>query len=298
MAHGGASSAGFWWFFPGDSPNKALNCWAKQELPMRSILMSLVFVVAFMLLPSTATFPRQAGQRQGGRGAAQTEAKSTEPFDPHDLNGIWLLRTPYAGLSNQPPPLTPWGQTKFMANKPSYGPRAVPPSAGNDAIGNCDPIGFPRNLFSPSRPVQFIQLPNELLQVFQYHSVWRQIWTDGRQVPKDLDPTWYGFSTGKWEGDTFAVNTVDLDERTWLDHFGYPHSADMKVEERYHRTDHDTFELIVTVDDPKTYTKPWVSDKKIFKLNAQQQLDEEYCVPSEEQFFNQHTRDVAGGKAK
>src|SRR4029077_19839024 len=121
---------------------------------------------------------------------------------------------------------TPAGQAKFMANKPSYGPRAVPPALGNDVMGNCDPIGFPRNMFSPARPVQFVQLPNELLQVFQYHTAWRQIWTDGRELPKDPDPpTLYGDSVGEWDGDTFAVTTVGLNEKTWLDHFGYPHSA-------------------------------------------------------------------------
>jgi hypothetical protein len=234
--------------------------------------------------------------------AAQTRQPQTaspakpQPFDPHDLSGVWLLRTPYAGISNQAPPMTAWGQAKFDGNKPSFGPRAVPPALGNDVIGNCDPTGFPRNMFSPSRPVQFVQLPNQLVQLFQYHSVRRTIWTDGRPLPQDPDPAWYGYSVGKWDGDTFVVTTAGLREKTWLDHFGHPHSGDLKVEERYHRIDHDTFELVLTVDDPKTYTKPWVSDKKTFKLNAQQELEEEYCVPSEEGFYNDFMRNPAAGK--
>ncbi len=273
---------------------------------MRTFLMGVGVALAFTALCCSSAFGQGAGGGQagagrggrGGRGGDQAQAKSTLPFDPHNLSGVWLLATPFAGLSNDPPPFTPWGQAKYMANKPSYGPTAVPPALGNDAIGNCDPTGFPRNLFSPSRPVQFVQTPTELLQVFQYRSVWRQIWLDGRDLPKDPDPSWYGYSVGKWDGDALVVNTIGLDEKTWLDHFGHPHSADMRVEERYQRTDHDTFELVVTVDDPKTYTKPWVTGKKIFKWNDQQALDEEYCVPSEEQSFNSKVRNPAGGASK
>ena len=221
---------------------------------------------------------------------------TNQTFDPHNLSGVWLLRTPYAGLNNKAPALTAWGKAKFDANKPSYGARAVPPAEGNDVIGNCDPTGFPRNMFSPSRAVQFIQLPNELLQVFQYHGVWRALWSDGRALPKDPDPSWYGYSVAKWDGDTFVVNTIGLNEKTWIDHFGYPHSGDMRVEERYRRIDHDTLELVLTVDDPKTYVAPWVSDKKTFKLTPTQDLEEDYCVPSEEQYFNETMRNPAAGK--
>jgi hypothetical protein len=232
------------------------------------------------------------------QGATESPAKA-QLFNAHDLSGVWTLKTPYAGLNNHPPQMTAAGQAKFNANKPSFGPRAVPPAQGNDPIGNCDPTGFPRNMFSPSRPVQFIQLPNQLEQIFQYHSVRRSIWTDGRELPKSPDNLsygWYGYSVGKWDGDTFIVNTVGLNERTWVDHFGYPHSADMRVEERYRRIDHDTLELVLTIDDQKTYTQPWVSEKKTFKLNPEQELYEEYCVPSEEGNYNDFMRNPAGGK--
>jgi hypothetical protein len=238
-------------------------------------------------------------QAQTNRRATSGSPAKAQPFDAHDLSGVWLLGTPYAGISNQPPAFTPWGQAKYDANKPSYGPKAVPPATGNDPIGNCDPTGFPRNMFSPSRPVQFIQLPNQLVQLFQYHTVRRTIWTDGRELPKDPDSLsygWYGYSVGKWDGDTFIVNTVGFNEKTWVDHFGDPHSADMRVEERYRKIDHDTFELVLTINDPKTYTQPWVSDKKTFKLNPEQEIYEEYCVPSEEGNYNDFMRNPAAGK--
>ena len=119
---------------------------------MRNIFAGCVVIVStlFTLAPFTAAQTTRPS-------AAEPQAKP-QPFDPHDLSGVWILSTPYAGISNQAPPLTAWGQAKFDANKPSFGPRAVPPAVGNDVIGNCDPTGFPRNMFSPSRPVQFIQL--------------------------------------------------------------------------------------------------------------------------------------------
>jgi hypothetical protein len=252
---------------------------------MRHIFFGVGFALAALFVFSYSAHAQATG----------SPAKA-EPFNPHDFSGVWLLKTPFAGISNQPPPLTAWGQGKYDANKPSYGPKGVPPALGNDPIGSCDPTGFPRNMFSPSRPVQFIQLPNQMVMLFQYHSVRRTIWTDGRAVPKDLDPSWYGYSIGKWDGDTFVITTVGLDERTWLDHFGYPHSEDMSVEERYRRIDHDTFELVLTVNDPKTFTKPWVSPTKTFKLNPVQELEEEYCVPSEEGFYNSFMRNPAAGK--
>jgi hypothetical protein len=90
------------------------------------------------------------------------------------------------------------------------------------------------------------------------------VWTDGRQLPKDPDPRWYGYSVGHWEDDsTFVVDSNGTDERTWLDNAGNPHSTEMKVEERYHRVNGNTLELTVTLDDPKAYTKPWVARNKL-----------------------------------
>ena len=120
--------------------------------------------------------------------------------------------------------------------------------------------------------------------------------TGGRELPKDPDPKWLGdTAVGKWDGDTFVVNTVGFDERTWIDHFGNPHSEDMHLQERYHRLNRDTLEIVVTIDDPKTYTKSWVSDKLTFRLQANDRIREDFCVPSEEESFNQGVRNPAGG---
>jgi hypothetical protein len=256
---------------------------------MRNHLIVLTVALSALVASSPVAFA-QANQQSG---AAKASTK-VQPFDPHDMSGVWTIRQKNLTMSTDVPPMTPAGQAAFNANKPSYGPRAIPPALGNDPMGNCDPLGYPRTLFY-GEPVQIVQTPGQVLQLWQYHSVWRTIWTDGRELPKDADPAWMGHSVGKWDGDTFVVETNSFDDRTWLDHFGYPHSDQMQLEERYHRVDHDTMEVTMTLTDPVMYTKPWASEMKTFTLASPKlELSEEYCVPSEEQAFNKRIRDRAG----
>jgi len=143
--------------------------------------------------------------------------------------------------------------------------------------------------------MEIVQTPHRVLQFFEWAHSWREIWTDGRDLPKDPEPRWMGYSVGKWEGDTFVVDSTGFDERTWLDHFGTPHSDQMRLQERYKRLDRDNLELTMTLTDPMTFTKPWVSEKKIFKLDPKAEIQELFCVPSEEEAFNKKVRDPAGG---
>ena len=107
---------------------------------------------------------------------------------------------------------------------------------------------------------------------------------DGRKLPNDPDPRWYGYSVGKWVDDqTFVVETTGLDERTWLDNAGDPHSSELRVEERYHRLSRGSMEVTVKIDDPKTYMASWLArDKLRLKLMASTtDLMEMICAPSE-----------------
>ncbi len=161
--------------------------------------------------------------------------------------------------------MTPWGKTKFDATRVSYGPRSVPPGKGNDPISECEPLGYPRDLWAANlRPFEFVQTPDRMLQHMQFHDLWRTIWTDGRALPKNPDPAWNGYSVGRWEGHVFVV---------------------------------DTLELVMTLTDPKAYTKPWVGDKINF-VRAKVAIFEEICAPSEESHFNDRIRDAAVGKAR
>jgi hypothetical protein len=114
-----------------------------------------------------------------------------------------------------------------------------------------------------------------------------------------VEPTWNGTSVGKWEGDVFVVDSMGFDDRTWLDKFGYPHSENMKLQERYRRIDADTLELTMTITDPEMYTRPWVSDTKLFRLDRAKssRWDEQiYCVPHRRIQIQSAVRDEAGGK--
>jgi len=211
------------------------------------------------------------------------------PAPRRDLTGIWDVVDTLEGISprgvKSHAPFTVEGAR--IANeiyKPGDGPRRVPIGLANDPLDGCDPAGFPRNLLFELRPFQVVQTPIQMLLLYQYQKVWRAIWTDGRELPKDPDPQWYGYSVGKWEDDfTFVAETVGMDERTWLDNAGDPHSSEMRVEERYHRVDHETMELTVKIDDPKIYTEPWLArDKLRLKLlPANTNNMEMICAPSE-----------------
>src|SRR5207247_6455488 len=124
----------------------------------------------------------------------------------------------------------------------------------------------------------------------------RVITTDGSERMTDHYTNCIGdTAVEKWNRNTCVVNTVGFDERTLIHHFGNPHSDDMHLQERYHRLNRDTLEIVVTIDDPKTYTKSWVSDKLTFRLQANDRIREDFCVPSEEESFNQGVRNPAGG---
>ena len=238
-----------------------------------------------------------------------------QKFDPHDLSGHWNRTSRFQTFSNvfsgqgntagtAEAPFTPAGKAKFDTNKPGYGPRAVPPAIGNDPMGTCDPLGIPRLLntevITPHQTMEIVQSSGRMIQFFEWHHDWREVFVD-RQLPAadTVEPAWNGTSVGKWEGDVFVVDSIGFDDRTWLDKFGYPHSENMKLQERYRRVDADNLELTMTITDPEMYTRPWVSDTKLFRLDRAKssRWDEQiYCVPTEEYKFNQRVRDEAGGR--
>jgi hypothetical protein len=120
--------------------------------------------------------------------------------------------------------------------------------------------------------------------LYEFDRIWRVIWTDGRELPKDPEPRWFGYSVAKWIDDyTLVVETAGIDERSWLDLVGRPHSSELRVEERFHRMDQDHLEWTVLIDDPKMYTKSWLAlDKFPMKLLPPGfDVREMICSPSE-----------------
>jgi hypothetical protein len=186
----------------------------------------------------------------------------------------------------RPLPYTPAGLAALKANKPTAGARGVRPGLQNDSVDICDPVGFPRMALSQFRVAEFEQTANQVIVVDQISYAWRVIWTDGRALPdvkSGAEPRWNGYSVGRWVDDyTFVVQTVGLDERSWLDNAGRPHTANMRVEERYHRVDSDTLELTLTIEDPEYYKQPWQALNKfvLHRLPDDFDMRESFCSPS------------------
>ena len=228
----------------------------------------------------------------GGAIAQQPAAPATKKAAPaprRDISGHWS--GPVLSRKEPPPPMTAFGQQLFEAAKPLQGPRAVAIAQTNDPFVTCDPLGFPRSVLYETRGLAFEPVSRRTLQLLQYQRIWREIWTDGRPLPTNVaapgndtrDPRYYGYSVGRWADDyTFVVTTTGFSENAWADELGHPRSMHAKVEERYRRIDFDTLSLTVTIDDPKSYTKPYlVLNQQLFTRSPRQEFDEQLCVPSE-----------------
>jgi len=125
----------------------------------------------------------------------------------------------------------------------------------DDPEANCLPTGVPRQAPYPWR---IVQTPSLIFFLFEgnIHS-YRQIFMDGRNHPKDPDPTWYGDSIGKWDGDSLVIDSVGFNDRFWFDFAGHPHTEQLHVIERFRRPDLGHLDFDATIDDPGAYTKPF-----------------------------------------
>ena len=174
--------------------------------------------------------------------------------------------------------MTDWGQAQFK----NAAEQKIPPTgkSNHDPYLRCDPPGVPR-VYLFDGPLEIIQTPNRIFIFYEEGHYWREIWMDGRALPKDPDPAYMGYSVGRWADETLIVDTIGFNDKTWIDRRGYPHSVDLRVEERYTRVDHDTLDLTLTIDDPKMYTKPFVLATNRYKWIPNQEDEEQVCVPSE-----------------
>ncbi len=222
------------------------------------------------------------------------------PNGKPDLSGIWqpesatreeLLRFFADGANNlgEVPP-SPYFMNILYNFKPEDSPlrpSAVPVFqehraglAKDISATRCLPFGVPLMDVAPS-PYKVIQTPGAILMLYEQNTIFRQIFVDGRKHPEDAQPSWLGYSIGKWDGDSLVVDTVGLNDRSWLDAFGHPHSEAMHVIERFHRRDFGHMEVQITVDDPKTYTKPFTITPNL-RLLPDTDLIEHFCAENEQ----------------
>ena len=192
----------------------------------------------------------------GGR----NDVSSARAAAPPDLNGVWSAPfTPdiSKALGHQPP-FTPYGAERFAKEDEI-----------DDPLTKCLPIGPARGIQAGIMPFQIVQTPTVLTILFENQRTFRIIYTDGRSHPKDLDPTWFGDSIGKWEGDTLVVDTVGLDDRTWLDTAGHEHSDQLHLVERFQKLDNNRIQWTVTFEDPKFFTEPWSVTLPVTRQNTE-----------------------------
>jgi hypothetical protein len=252
-----------------------------------SLLTYLTAALTFATVPAAHATPQQVASKS-----------ASSPAPKRDLSGVWQLQGDGSAQPIAPdgdmPPMTPWAKVRFDAQKPGYGTRGA--AGGNDPILQCDPIGFPRIMLMPT-PQELVQMPDRVLQFWEREHEWRPIWTDGRTLPADPDPNWYGYAVGHWEGDdTFVVQSTGFNEKTWLGPTGYPHTEQMRITERYHRVDRDTIVYDMTITDPMAYTKPVVAPRRTMKLKSHEEIEEQPCVWSQENEFTQRIREPATHK--
>lgn len=201
-----------------------------------------------------------------------------------DLSGLWVSRRPaaetrdsntgvgpdirsYIEPPNEPPVLLPAAAALFQTRLETFG-------AGRPSE-SCLPHSIP-DMMLIGRPFKFVQNPNLTLILYEFATRYRQILTDGRPYPDDMDPAWFGYSIGKWEGNTFVVDTRGFNNKSWLDDVGHPHTDALHTIERFRRIDFGNMTMDVTIDDPKAYTKPWTATVH-FRLIPDSELIEDIC---------------------
>jgi hypothetical protein len=169
------------------------------------------------------------------------------------------------------PPLQPWASA-VLEKRIDLSQRGEPEGLGTAL---CLP-GVPVLMLGGPYPIQIIESPGLVTILLEEHNHFRLVYLDG-QLPKDPDPTFLGYSVGHWEGDTLVVETVGLTERVPIDRVGIPHSDQLRLTERFRRGGPDQLDYIVTIDDPKTFTKPWDARVRYRKADPGVKMTEYIC---------------------
>jgi hypothetical protein len=203
----------------------------------------------------TARTPRTADGKPDFSGVWENDG-----YNPSSAEGLGPVpRTVFFELSfgmNGAPPYQPWAAELAARRKED--------EAKDNPDARCLPIG-PLQMLAHPLPKKIVQNSALMVILHERNMEFRQIYTDGRRLPEDPQPSWYGYSTGRWEGDTLVVETNGLRDGLWADFWGSPLTDAARLTERYRRPNFGTLEIQVTVNDPKAYLKP-------FTVNVNQHL--------------------------
>jgi hypothetical protein len=192
-----------------------------------------------------------------------------------DLSGLWQINAGSGYVVNIAADLPadsvqPWADALYQKRVKDLG-------VDDPWTVQCLPLG-PRQLVNGGI-ARILQTP-ALIAILYEDLTYRQIFLDGRELPRDPNPTWQGYSVGHWDGDTLVVESTGYTDRSWMDMGGHPHSEALRVTERFHRRDFGHLDLDVTFDDPKAYSKPWTVNLKV-NLAPDTEMLEYVCAENE-----------------
>jgi hypothetical protein len=260
---------------------------------MRHRFLSSIFALVAVLCFSLAIFA-QAPPPTDAKSANEAiySGKHHEgSVSPHDLSGVWMVSENFRFSPIHEPPnsfLQPWAMAKLNA-EPMALRKDLPGghAGGTTALGRDEDISCSQisltDFITKQKPIEIVQTPQRIFMFFEYAHTFREIWMDGRGLPKDPDPSYFGNSVGRWEGDTLVVETVGFNDQTVIN--GMPHSDVVHLVERYTRPNLDTLELNLTATDSKAYTKPWTAGPVKLAWHPDWDLVEAFCLQEDNTAF-------------
>lgn len=217
------------------------------------VFIGALFLAAVLPLPAQWLDLQTKGIPRNKDGSPNLTAPAPRKADGKpDLSGIWMV----PGLKYliniaadaKEVPFQPWAAAEYK--------KRVDTRGKDDPNNFCLPSIIPEKVAVTS-PWKIVETPGLTMILYESRTIFRQIFTDGRGLPKDPQPTWQGYSVGTWDGDTFVVESNGFNGKGWLDTNGHPVTDALHVIERYHRIDFGHMDVAITIDDPKAYTKPW-----------------------------------------
>jgi hypothetical protein len=252
---------------------------------MLSLLLALALAAGQWLDYPAKNIPRT----KDGKPVLTAKAPRTRDGKP-DLSGTWLPdNTPgihgtngeplpkffinvTSGMNDEDVPFTPEAAVLYKKNLSLDGK--------NDPLSFCHPAGVPAVDTVPI-PYKIVQTPELVVILYESDTVYRQVFMDGRKHADTTIPSWMGYSVGHWEGDVLVVETTGFNDKGWLDRIGHTHSDTMRIVERFQRRDLGHMDVVVTIEDPKTFTKP-ITFTQSNTLTPDGDLLEYFCTDNEQ----------------